>query len=222
MSSGISSAPLVVVLLALVACPEASPAAAEVSSSPASVAPDPALPAAGDEAPLEPAPAPEPLRQVSSGLDLGAQAKPFESCGLDGTDPSCAPTNVTGPLVLAHGSLDDEGFVELLLDLQAVQRRYKVDQLRVLALTSDPLNTLAARRDELSKLRRLELEVRRVDTDEKVWREHYRVEETGTVMFVDGDSTVRYSQVAPARLDTLDAAIVAAGVEVDIAAPRAN
>lgn len=185
--------------------------------------------AAGDDAPVqaagEPAaPTPEPVdappaRRAASGLDLGMSFEPFEVQALVEDQANCrvcilreAGTRV----LLTHGSLEDPKYVELLLDLQALSRRYRDPGFAILALSNDAPELAKMRAETLRELRRLELDIYRVAEGDASWAEHYRVTSPYTVMFADGSGEVKFTAVDPEPLDELDAAIRASGLEVEM------
>ena len=126
-------------LVASAACRESNLPPTEVSSGGATT--KASHPRAGSELPntagsddgsAEPQP-----RSVSRGLDVGMKLKAFDSLHWQTRTSSC-PVCETPPggVVIAFGDLNDEGFVESLLDLQAIQQRFEAPSFSVVVLAA--------------------------------------------------------------------------------------
>lgn len=206
-------------LLVLAACRETSVPAQELAA-PELVASD-THKGSDMEPPAEAVPK-APPRQASSGLDVGMKIEPFEVDPFNDPGASvCRICELSGKyVVIVSGDIEDELFVEMLLDIQSMAKRYRAPGIEVLAVSVRTPGTGqedGGRLLELKERRRLSLPVFAASPEDESWVNHYQVSKGLTVMFADAQGVVRYSQVAPASFDELNAAIVTSGVEVDIA-----
>jgi hypothetical protein len=159
---------------------------------------------------------------ATSGLDPGMHLRPFEVEAVGASSTICRVCELEGKrIVIASGDVQDDAFMELLLDLQALSLRYQAPGIEVLALSSHAREA-DTEFEEARQRHRLNLPLfRPLPTDEN-WREHYQVDEPLTLIFADAGGVVRYSAVAPEDLAELDRAIVASGIAVDILAEPAK
>ncbi|HVI03801.1 MAG TPA: hypothetical protein VM869_34145 [Enhygromyxa sp.] len=220
---------LATLLLGITACDKAEPAAdqkqakADANAKPDTAKADEAKP---DEAkPDEAKPAELEKRTVASGLDLDMRFAAFEIINCDSGDKYCqvckyGPT----PKIMAVGTIDDAGFKQDLKDLDALVKKYGDDKVKAFAVIADardgalvtPIgnkDTLQAQakalKEELGLSFPVVLPAPEGEAPNGVFEDHYQIKQSRTIMFADGKNQVKYSEVAPADKNGLDAAIKA-------------
>lgn len=186
-----------------------------------------AEPATADSEQTAPQAAEEPSAEedamVASGLGVGEKFKAFQIVNCDSGDEYCQVCRYgSSPKIMAAGTLDDDGFIEDLKNIDAMVKKYGEDKVKAFAVIGEskdgklatPIENRERLQAQAKKLREdLELSIPVVIPVAKegeanaTWEDHYKVTQSRTLMFADGRNRVHYAAVAPADLAELDTAI---------------
>ena len=227
--------PLTVWSLSLLFVAACSPAADSGKDAKSDASPTAAATPAESAKPAEiakvaEAPKPDPVALAAEarktgpgGLPVGERFSAFQIINATTGKEYCQVCRFgSSPKIMATGTVDDPGFKEDLKNIDALLAKYGEDKIKAFAVIAEPkgdhLITPGSSRDDLlakAKALATELEltypvvlpVAEGEGRNKVFEDHYNVKDSRTLMFADGGNLVKYNEVAPADLSTLDKAI---------------
>jgi hypothetical protein len=178
---------------------------------------------ASDKIRPEPAAAEPEGEVLASGLAVGERFRAFQIVNCESGDEYCQVCKFgPSPKILAAGTFGDEAFKKDLKDIDAILAQYGDDKVKAFAVMGEldggKLATPTKKRAELeAKAKALKEELglsypivipaSKDGARNEIWEDHYQISRSRTLMLADGRNTVKYSQIAPANLGGLDAAV---------------
>jgi hypothetical protein len=176
------------------------------------------------------APKPDPVALAAEarktgpgGLPVGKRFSAFQIINASTGKEYCQVCRYgSSPKIMATGTIDDPGFKEDLKNIDALLAKYGEDKIKAFAVIAEPkgdhlVTPSASREDLLAKAKALATELELTfpvvlpapegEGRNEVFEDHYNVKDSRTLMFADGGNLVKYNEVAPKDLATLDKAI---------------
>lgn len=159
----------------------------------------------------------------NGGIPVGQRFQAFDIINAVTGESYCQVCRYGGsPKIMATGTIDDPAFKEDLKNIDALLAKYGEDKLKAFAVIAPNkdehfITPLEDREALQAKAKALAAELELTfpvvlpapsgEDRNSVFEDHYNVKTSRTLMFADGSNLVKYNEVAPANLASLNTEI---------------